>query len=119
MANPNIVNVTTINANTAAMILSNVAANIISNSATSGKVYKINALTIANANTTTSANANVEYQKAGVYYPLAGNITVPSSATLVVISKDSSIYLLEGDSLRCNASANISMTAVVTFEEIS
>lgn len=119
MANPNIVNVTTINANTAAMVLTNVAANIISNSASSNKVYKINALTIANANTTASANANVEYQKAGVYYPLAGNITVPTSATLVVITKDSSLYLLEGDSIRCNSSANVAMTAIVSFEEIS
>lgn len=119
MANPNIVNVTTILANTAVLALTTTAANIISNPASSNKVYKINALTVANGSTSTSANVSVDYQKSGTHYPLVGNVTVPTSATLVVISKDSSMYLLEGDSLRCNATASIGMTAVVTFEEIS
>lgn len=119
MANPNIVNVTTILANTAVLTVTTTAANIISNPASSNKVYKINALTVANGNTSTSANVSVDYQKAGTNFQLVGNVTVPSSATLVVISKNSSIYLLEGDALRCNASAAVGMTAVVTFEEIS
>jgi hypothetical protein len=119
MANPNIVNVATINANTAVLTVTTTAANIITNPAASNKVYKINALTVANGNTSSTANVSVDYQKAGIYYPLAGNVTVPSSATLVVISKDSSLYLLEGDSLRCNATSIVGMTAVVTFEEIS
>jgi hypothetical protein len=119
MANPNIVNVTTINANTAVMTVTTTAANIISNPASSNKVYKINALTLANGNLTTAANVTVDYQKAGVYYPIAGNVTVPTSSTLVPISKDSSIYLLEGDSLRCNANQVVGITAVLSFEEIS
>ena len=119
MANPNIVNVTTINANTAVMTVTTTAANIISNPASSNKVYKINALTVANGNLTTTANVTVDYQKTGTYYPIAGNVTVPTNATLVVVSKDTSLYLLEGDSLRCNATATVGMTAVVSFEEIS
>lgn len=119
MANPNIVNVSTINANTAVLAITTTAANVITNPSSSGKVYKINALTVANGNTSTNANVTVDYQKQGTFYPIAGNVTVPSSATLVVISKDSSLYLLEGDSLRCNASATVGMTAVVSFEEIS
>ena len=119
MANPNIVNVSTINANTAVMTVTTTAANIISNPASSNKVYKINALTVANGSLTTTANVTVDYQKTGTYYPIAGNVTVPTNATLVVVSKDTSLYLLEGDSLRCNATATVGMTAVVSFEEIS
>jgi hypothetical protein len=119
MANPNIVNVTNIFANTAALIVTTVSSNVISNPSSSGKVYKINALTISNANTTTTANITIQYQKTGVGYSLVGNVAVPSAATLVAVSKDSSLYLLEGDALRCNASSNIGMTAIVSFEEIS
>lgn len=119
MANPNIVNVTTIYANTAAMAVTTVAANVISNPAASGKVYKINALTVANGNTSATANVSVNYQKSGINYPLAGNVVIPSSATLVVISKESGLYLLEGDSLACVASANLGFTAIVSFEEIN
>lgn len=119
MANPNIVNTTTINANMAVMTVTTTAANIISNAAASGKVYKINALTLANGNTTSTSNVTVDYQKGGTFYSVANNVIVPTSATLVVISKDSGIYLLEGDSLRVNSSVAVNMTAVLSFEEIS
>lgn len=119
MANPNIVDVTTIKANTAVMTVTTTAANIITNPSSSNKVYKINALTVANGNLTTSANVTVDYQKSGIFYPITGNVVVPSNATLVVVSKDTSLYLLEGDSLRCNASALVGLTGVVSFEEIS
>lgn len=119
MANPNIVNVSTIYANTAVMNISTTSANIISNPASSGKVYKINALTVSNANASTVSNVTVQYQKSGIGFPLVGNVTVPTQATLVVISKDSSIYLLEGDALACNSTVNISLSAMLSFEEIS
>ena len=119
MANPNIVTVSTIQANTAVMTVTTTAANIISNPSASNKVYKINALTIANGNTSSTSNVTVNYQKAGVNYALAGNVIVPTSATLVVLSKDSGIYLLEGDALQCNATVATGLTAVLSFEEIS
>lgn len=118
MANPNIVNVTTIYANTAVMNISTTSANIISNAGASDKVYKINALTVSNGNTSSSSNVTVMYNKTGTSFALANNVVVPSSATLVVISKDSSIYLLEGDSITCNSSVNVGLSAILSFEEI-
>jgi hypothetical protein len=41
------------------------------------------------------------------------------AATLVVISKDTSIYLEENDSLRVTASGTSSLEAVCSYEEIS
>ena len=52
-------------------------------------------------------------------YRLAYQITVPSKATLVVISKDTSIYLEEGDYINLTASANSYLHGVVSYEEIS
>jgi hypothetical protein len=46
-------------------------------------------------------------------------VSVPSNATLAVLSKDSPVYLVEGDSLRVVASATASLSAVCSYEELS
>ena len=51
MAQPNIVNVSTIYGNTAVANVTNVYSNLVVNSASSGKAYKINSLYVSNANT--------------------------------------------------------------------
>jgi hypothetical protein len=48
MANPNIVNVTTILANTAMQAVSASLVDIVANPASSGCVYKINSLSVSN-----------------------------------------------------------------------
>ena len=44
---------------------------------------------------------------------------VPAQGTLVVISKDTMVYLEEGDSIRLTASANNYLHAVCSYEIIS
>lgn len=119
MAAPNIVGVTTITGKTAVQNVSTVATAIVTNSAASNKVFKINSLTIANVDGTAAADANVDLFRSSTAYRLAYTITVPADATLVVISKDNTIYLEEGDSLRCTASANSKLEAICSYEEIS
>jgi hypothetical protein len=48
MAAPNIVNVTTITGKTAVLAVTNSATAIVTNSGSSGKVFKVNALYVAN-----------------------------------------------------------------------
>ena len=119
MAAPNIVSVSTIKGNTAVGNVSTVAANLVTNSASSGKVYKVNALYISNIDSANSSSysANVSVFRNSVEYFIARTITVPSDATLDVISK--AIYLEEGDALRIGGSANSTMQAVCSYEEIS
>lgn len=119
MAAPNIVGVTTITGKTAVLAVTNSATAIVTNSAASGKVFKINSLVVANVDGTNSATITVDVFRSAVAYRLAFTITVPADATLVVISKDTAIYLEEGDSLRCTASANGDLEAVCSYEEIS
>jgi hypothetical protein len=120
MANPNIVNVTTIYGNTATLAVSTVTTNVVANPASSGQVYKVNALTIANINTTSSAvNINVEYNNAGSNTYLARNVVVPANSSLVILGKDTATYLLENTSLQLTAGSNNSLSAIVTFEQIS
>lgn len=116
MANPNIVNVTAIYGQTAAQAVTNSAANIVSNSAASGKVFKINALYISNI-ISTNANITVDIFRSSVAYRLVKDLIVPTGATVNVLDK--AIYLLEGDALRVTASANSSLEAICSYEEIN
>lgn len=119
MANPNIVNVSDIRGKTAVQNVTTSASNIVSNSTSSGKVFKINSLTVANVDGVNSANITVDIFRSSTSYKIANTIAVPADSTLVVISKDTAIYLEEGDSLRCLASATGDLQAVCSYEEIS
>lgn len=119
MAAPNIVNVTTITGKTAVLAITTASTAIVTNSAASNKVLKINSLVIANVDGTASADVTVDLFRSSVAYRLANTITVPADASLVVISKDTMIYLEEGDSLRLTASIANDLEGVCSYEEIS
>lgn len=119
MAAPNIVGVTTINANTAMLLANNVGMNaVISNVAGSNAVIKVNTVLVSNygANTITT---NVDLYRGGVSYPISGNISVPGFSTLISSSKDTAFYLVEGDTLRANTSANNVAAITASYETIS
>ena len=119
MAAPNIVNVTTITGKTAVQNVTTVATDIVTNSAASGKVFKVNSLVISNIDGTTSADITASLYRSSIEYKLAHTISVPADASLVVVSKDTSVYLEEGDSVRLTASANVRLHGVCSYEEIS
>jgi hypothetical protein len=117
MAAPNIVNVSTIIGKTAVQQVSTTATAIVTNSSGSNKVFKINALYIANVDGAASADISVALFRSSVAYEIAHTVAVPADATLDVLSKP--IYLEEGDALRLTASANGDLEAVCSYEEIS
>jgi hypothetical protein len=117
MTAPNIVNVTTIIGKTAVQQVTTSATAIVTNSSGSNKVFKINALYVANVDGTNAADISVALFRSSVSYEIAHTVSVPADATLDVISK--SIYLEEGDELRLTASANSDLEAVCSYEEIS
>lgn len=123
MANPNIVSVASIYGKTVYDTdVSNTAASLVSNAASSGKILKINSLIIANIDGTNSADITVTLRNAAgssTYSTLASTIAVPNDATLVVISKDTAIYLEEDMSLYVLASAAGDLSATCSYEEIS
>lgn len=120
MANPNIVDVTNILGKVAGLDVTTAPTDIILNSSGSNKILKINSLIISNIDGTNAADitADVYKNQANSFY-LAYTISVPADSTLVVISKDTSIYLEENDSIRLSASANSDLSAIVSYEEIS
>lgn len=119
MAAPNVVRVSTINGKTAVQNVTTVAANIVSNSAASGKVMKINSLIVSNVDGTNAANITIDLYRASTAYRIVSSVTVPAGTSFTALTKDISIYLEEGDGLRCTASANSDLEAVCSYEEIS
>jgi hypothetical protein len=117
MAAPNIVNVATITGKTAVQAVGTSATAIVTNSGSSGKVFKVNALYVSNVDGSAAADITVDLFRSSTAYPIASTIQVPADATLDIMSK--AIYLEEGDSLRCTASASGDLVAVCSYEEIS
>ena len=116
MATPNIVNVATITPflyngaiTTGNTEIVDVAADY---------AAKINSLWIANIDGTNSATVTVSVSNdnGSNYFAIASTVTVPADATLVLIDKNSSIYLDETDLLRVTASANSDLTYTVSGE---
>jgi len=120
MAAPNIVNVTTIIGKTAGLAVTTSATDIVDNPASSGKVFKINSLVISNVDGTNAADITVDvFKNQATSFKLASTITVPPDASLVVVSKETALYLEENDSIRLLASATGDLQGVVSYEEIS
>ena len=124
MADPNLVNVATITAKTAFLSLANTnATTLLSNAASSGKVYKINLLAVANDDGSASADITISITDAddgaGTAYKIAHTIVVPTDSTLIVIDKNSQLYLQEDRSIVVTASAANDLDVIISYEELS
>jgi hypothetical protein len=127
MANPNIVNVTTILGNTSSTLISSnanpFATALVNNAVSSNKVYKVNTIIVANVDGTNAAEITISIfsqdDLGGTARAIASTITVPADATLVVVDKNSSFYLLEDQSIGVTASAANDLVVTCSWEEIN
>lgn len=131
MANPNIVNVTAIYGVTTYLTPSGTSAVVLlPNSASSGKVYKINSIVATNVSGSSSYAATVAVYSngavaqgsapsGGTAYPIASTITVPANASLIVLDKTTSLYLMEGTSITVTSASANNLTFVISYEDIS
>ena len=121
MAAPNIVNVATITAKSVqAELNTTLTTEILANASSSGKVFKVNNIIVANIDGTNAADASVFITKSGGSpVAIASTISVPADATLVAIDKNSALYLEEGDNIEAGAGANSDLTITINYEELS
>lgn len=116
MAAPNIVNVSSITGKTAVATLATSTTNIIT--CGTNTVSKLNTVIISNS-TNSAVTANVMINRSTVPYLLGGTVTVPAYSTLVLLGKDTSIYLEEGDVIQANASVAAGVNFTASYEIIS
>jgi hypothetical protein len=123
MANPNIVNVTSIVGNSLSVAVGTSATQLASNAASSNKVFKINSIVVANIDGTSAADITVNIYSAaalgGTAIAIASTISIPPDASLIVTDKTTMFYLLENQSIGALASATGDLVATISFEEIT
>ena len=122
MAAPNLISPTTINGKTVYATPANTSeATLLTNAASSGKALRLTSLTVANLGTG-AADITVSLYSAataGTEYRIASTVTVPAYATLVVLGRDSSVWVEEDRRITVRASAASAITVVCSYEEVS
>ena len=130
MANPNIVNVTTIYGTTTYYTpTATTAVVLLANPASSGKVFKINQIVASNT-TASASNATVAIYSngavaqgsapsGGTAYPVVNAIAVPGNASLICVDKSTAIYLMEGTSITVTSAVANYLTFTISYEDIS
>lgn len=123
MAAPNIVGVTTIIGITTFAGITTNFSSILSNPANSNQVFKINTIIVSNVdginNVDISVGLNNLAAGAGTTSFFIRTVSVPADSTLVVLGKDSPIYLEENRSITALASANNDADCIISYERIS
>ena len=124
MANPNIVNVTSILGTTTYLTPANTTANtLLSNAASSGLVYKINQIVCANVNGSSAVNATVAINSlaagAGTNFPVISTVSVPASASVIAVDKTTAIYLMENSSIVVTSGTSSGITYTLSYESIA
>jgi hypothetical protein len=127
MANPNIVNVATILGNTSTNLISSdanpFATALINNAASSGKVYKVNTIIAANVDGANNYEITIKIfsqdDLGGTGTEIASTVTVPADASVVILDKNSSFYLLEDKSVGATAGTANKIVVTCSWEEIS
>ena len=130
MANPNIVNVTSILGTTTYYVPAGTAALVlIPNAAASGTVFKINQIVVANT-TASAANATVAIYSngavaqgsapsGGAAYPIVSAVSVPANATLIAVDKTTAVYLMEGNSITITSGTASALVFTISYEVIT
>ena len=119
MAARNIVNVTSIYGQTRGQDLTTTTTAGILTCA-SDKLLKVNSIIVANVDGSSSADVTIRFfdNSQSSTVAIANTVTVPAQSTLIVLGKDSPIYLEESDEIRGGASANDDLEVIVSYEEL-
>ena len=131
MANPNIVNVTSILGTTTYLTPSGTTAVVlVPNAAASNTVFKINQIVAANVNGSAAVDTTVSIYtngavaqgsapSGGTAFPIVSTVSVPADASLIVTDKTTAIYLMEGTSLVVTSGTASGITYSVSYEVIA
>lgn len=117
MTAPNIVSPTTITLKNVASTVGTSAVTIVT--CATDRALKVSTLTFANKDGTNAADGTLNLVSGGATVAICSTVSVPADATLVVVDRNSPVYLEEGDSLTASASAENAIEIVASYEEIA
>lgn len=123
MANPNIVNVTSIYGNTTYLVPTGTSATTwTALTPATGTVNKVESIVASNV-TGSAAAITVSINSAtgggGTAYRIAYQITVPANASLIILDKSTSIYVGEGQSIVATSGTSNAIELTASYEAIT
>lgn len=119
MAAPNVVNVSSIYGKTTGLALTSSSQDILTCAA--NKLLKINSIIVANVDGSNQDAVTVGWYNVDntTTFKLAHSVDVPAKSTLIVLGKDSPIYLEEGDKITAlGSAASGDLEIIVSYEEL-
>jgi len=119
MAAPNVVNVTSIYGKTTGLALTNSSQDVLTCAA--DKLLKINSIIVANVDGVNADIVTVKWYNSDntTAFSIASTVAVPADSTLIVLGKDSPIYLEEGDKIQAlGVAASGDLEIIVSYEEL-
>ena len=124
MAAPNIVNVSSILGKTNQYALSTTSqTTILNNAASSDDVLKVNMIQIANVDGTNACDITVDVHSAasggGTAFSLIATASVAADSSLVVLDKNTAIYLEENMSITATAGTANDLEVIISYEQIT
>ena len=119
MAAPNILGATSIYGKSVGAALGTTLSTTLLN-CPANKVLRINSIIVENVDGTSAADASVTFydSSATASYRIASTVSVPADSTLVVLGKDSPIYLEESDEIRGGAGAASDLELIISYDEL-
>jgi len=124
MASPNLNSASNVYANNASVSLTSTSATqLVSNAASSGKVFLIDGITVANIDTVNAVTVTVtQYRTAdnsGTAYELCSTVAIPANASLIVVDKSQGVSLLEAQSIYVTAGTANKLKINASWKELS
>ena len=122
MTAPNMVNITSMIGKTEQVTLSTTDQifcwNQTTNALLANAVFKVNTILVSNIDGTNAATFTIDRWDGNSSTTIFHQIDVPAKSTLVVLSKDTALYLEEGDRLNAIATTASDLTLTVSYEII-
>ena len=123
MANPNIVNVTSIYGNTVYLIPANTAATVWTAltpaTNTVNKIDSIVATNVTGSPATTTVSINSATAGGGTAYRICYQISVPANAALIVVDKTTAFYVQDNQSVVVTSGTGSAIEYTAAFEAIT
>lgn len=122
MVAPNLAAPTTITGKTTYLTLANTSeTTLLSNASSSNLALRVTAVTATNTTATAASITLTIYTAAsgGTGHSMAGSISVPGSSSIVLVARDSSVWLEENRRLTVTAGTANAIAVVCSYEEVA
>lgn len=116
MANPNLLEITSILASSIQVTASTTASTLIT--CATDNLYKVVSIYCANKTTTTQSVTIIHNNSTTDYY-IANQIDIPPDSTLQLVDKNTPLYVTENEIVKCLASAASSIDVNLYYEAMS